>query len=134
APTPPSAPPIVTNAPQPATMAPRQAQTATPPASAPTIGAEAPQAAPAAVPAARAPAANPAAVSPGMMFLQLASARSEDAAMGEWKRITAKNGDLLGNMTPSVVVADLGERGTFYRLRAGPVADKPTADGLCASL
>ena len=125
APIPPSAPPIVTNVPQPAT-------TAVPPA--PTVVAAAPQAAPAALPATSAPVTTPAALPAGAMFLQLASARSEDAAMGEWKRITAKNGDLIGNLTPSVAVADLGERGTFYRLRAGPVADKPTADGLCASL
>ena len=54
--------------------------------------------------------------------------------MGEWKRISAKNGDLLGNLAPSVVTADLGQRGTYYRLRAGPVSDKPTADGLCSAL
>jgi hypothetical protein len=40
----------------------------------------------------------------------------------------------LAGLTPSVVKADLGEKGTFYRLRAGPVVDKPTAEGLCSSL
>ncbi len=127
--TPPAAAP-----PAPVAAAPAVPPAAVPPPPAPAVVAAAPQAAPAAVPAAPAPAATPAAVTPGAMFLQLASARSEDAAMGEWKRISGKNGDLLGNLAPSVVTADLGERGTYYRLRVGPVADKPTADGLCSAL
>jgi cell division septation protein DedD len=33
-----------------------------------------------------------------------------------------------------VVFADLGDRGQFYRLRAGPFDDIATAEGLCRSL
>ena len=54
--------------------------------------------------------------------------------MAEWKRISGKNKEILGSYAPAVTKADLGERGVFYRLRAGPLADKAAADALCASL
>lgn len=75
-----------------------------------------------------------AAVPAGTYQIQLASVLSEDAAMAEWKRISGKNKDILGAYQAAVTRADLGERGVFYRLRAGPLADKAAADALCASL
>ena len=54
--------------------------------------------------------------------------------MGEWKRISGRNADLLGNLSPTVVQADVPNRGTVYRLRAGPLADKDAADSLCLAL
>ncbi len=66
--------------------------------------------------------------------IQLASVLSEQAALAEWKRISGKHTDLLGGFMPAVTKADLGERGVFYRLRVGPLADKAAADALCASL
>jgi hypothetical protein len=33
-----------------------------------------------------------------------------------------------------VARADLGDRGTFYRLRAGPIADEAKARAICDSL
>ncbi len=105
---------------------------ASPPAAAPT------PAPPAAVPPAETQTAaavpSPATVSGPAFQIQLASVLSEDAAMAEWKRLSGKNKDLLGAYTPAVTKADLGDRGVFYRLRAGPVADKAAADALCASL
>ena len=74
------------------------------------------------------------AVSGGGFQIQLASVLSEEAAMAEWKRISGKNKDLLGALTPAVTKADLGDRGVFYRLRAGPLADKAAAVALCESL
>jgi hypothetical protein len=71
---------------------------------------------------------------PGAFQVQLASVLSEQAAMAEWGRISGKNKDLLGALKPAVTKADLGDRGVFYRLRAGPLADKAAADALCASL
>jgi hypothetical protein len=67
-------------------------------------------------------------------MVQLASAGSQDAAMGEWKRISGRNADLLGTLTPTVVQAEVPNRGTVYRLRAGPLADKDAADSLCLAL
>ncbi|MDX2144635.1 MAG: SPOR domain-containing protein [Rhodospirillaceae bacterium] len=91
---------------------------------------------PPAAPIAPAPeqvAAVPATV-PGGILVQLAASRSEEAALAEWKRVKTKHEALLGALSPTVVRADLGERGVFFRLRAGPVADKAAADALCASL
>jgi len=80
------------------------------------------------------PSPAPAAGTGPIFQIQLASVLSEQAALAEWKRISAKHTDLLGSYTPAVTQADLGERGVFYRLRAGPLADKAAADSLCASL
>lgn len=66
--------------------------------------------------------------------LQLLSSRSADEAKGAWARLRDKNGDLLGPLSPSVARANLGDRGTFYRLRAGPVASESKARSICGSL
>ena len=42
--------------------------------------------------------------------------------------------NFLGNLSLNVVRADLGPKGIFYRLRAGPLADKATARALCQVL
>jgi len=84
--------------------------------------------------AAAVPNPAPAAVAGAGFQIQLASVLSEQAALAEWKRISSKHTDLLGTYMPAVTKADLGERGVFYRLRAGPLADKAAADALCASL
>jgi len=79
--------------------------------------------------------AAPVAAAPvGAVFIQLASARSEEGAMSEWKRISGKNPDLLGGLSPSVAQAEVPDKGTFFRLRAGPVADRTAAQELCAGL
>ena len=87
-----------------------------------------------AAPASPAPETQVAAAVPGAFQIQLASVLSEEAAMAEWKRLSGKNKDILGAYKPAVIKADLGDRGVFYRLRAGPLADKAAADALCASL
>lgn len=66
--------------------------------------------------------------------LQLLSSRSAGEAKGAWERLRDKNGDLLGPLSPSVARANLGDRGTFYRLRAGPVASESRARSICDSL
>ncbi len=65
----------------------------------------------------------------------MAAERSLEGAEGEWERLRRKNSELLGNLTLSVAKAGLGpEKGVFYRLRAGPVADEAAARALCANL
>ena len=82
-----------------------------------------------------APPTPPAAEGTGPTFqIQLASVLSEEAALAEWKRIGGKHKELLGGLTPAVTRADLGDRGVFYRLRAGPLADKAAAEAMCSSL
>lgn len=70
----------------------------------------------------------------GSFLVQLAAARSEDQAMGEWNRVKGKHEQMFAGMTPSVVRADLGERGVFFRLRAGPLPDRASADAMCTAL
>jgi hypothetical protein len=92
---------------------------------------------PSQAPAAQAPRPAPtqqAAIAPipaGAARVQLAAVRSADAAQKEWARLQTANKDLLGGLTMNVVTADLGERGIYYRIQAGPAADP--AD-LCAKL
>ncbi|MSO72801.1 MAG: hypothetical protein EXQ84_04235 [Rhodospirillaceae bacterium] len=110
----------------------------TPPVAAPsaTAKAPAPEAQIAAAVPASPPPASPAPVqgTAPVFQVQLASVLSEQAALAEWGRTIGKHKDLLGGFTPAVTKADLGEKGVFYRLRAGPLADKAAADALCASL
>jgi hypothetical protein len=63
--------------------------------------------------------------------IQLASVRSEEAAVQEWNRIKRGNADLLGNLSATPVRVDLGDKGVFYRVLSGPVAD---ADRVCREL
>ncbi len=66
--------------------------------------------------------------------VQLLAARSRDAAQGAWKRLRDRHRELLGPLSPSVVRADLGGKGVFYRLRAGPLGTEAAARALCAQL
>jgi hypothetical protein len=68
---------------------------------------------------------------PGEARMQLASVRSEEAAVQEWNRLKRANSDLLGNVSVTPVRVDLGEKGVFYRVLSGPVAD---ADRVCREL
>ena len=67
--------------------------------------------------------------------VQLATVRSPERVEGEWTRLKRKHSDLLGKLDLSIVKADLGpEKGVFYRLRAGPIANEKDARALCAKL
>lgn len=67
--------------------------------------------------------------------VQLAAVRSPDQARQEWDRLRKKHPDLLEDLQLTVTKADLGsEKGIYYRLRAGPIADETAARALCAKL
>ena len=67
--------------------------------------------------------------------VQLGAVRSPQRAGQEWERLRRKHGDILRRMELSVTKADLGaEKGVFYRMRAGPIADEATARDICAQL
>jgi cell division septation protein DedD len=66
--------------------------------------------------------------------LQLGSVRSEDAARQDWERIRRKNADLLGTLSATPIRADLGEKGIYYRILTGPVADQAAAERICGEL
>ncbi|URK18636.1 SPOR domain-containing protein [Thalassospira sp. GO-4] len=74
------------------------------------------------------------AVSTNDFRIQLASVRDENGAAAEWKRLSSKNKDLLGSLQMFVQRTDLGDKGVFYRLQAGPLADATAAEKLCGDL
>ncbi|HTQ34863.1 MAG TPA: SPOR domain-containing protein [Stellaceae bacterium] len=84
-------------------------------------------------PAKLAEGAKPATNGPAVK-IQLASLRTPDEAREEWQRLKHDNADLLGKFTAVAVKADLGDRGTWYRVEAGPVGDKAAALKLCKAL
>jgi hypothetical protein len=76
----------------------------------------------------------PAAPQTGGVRVQLGSLRSAEAARDEWNRLKQANPDVLGKLTAVAVRADLGEKGIYYRIQAGPLADTTAADHLCSEL
>jgi len=70
----------------------------------------------------------------GGIWVQLASLRDEKGAASEWSRLSKKYPAALKGMEPKVDKADLGEKGIWFRLRAGPYADKAAAEQACKSL
>jgi hypothetical protein len=115
---PPPAPPAATRSPPP----PPPARAAAPPPAAPT-----PQ------PAAQTAAVSPAAGTPAARGyrVQLVALRSEQLALAEWEKLKKANPDLFNGLSPNVVRADLGEKGIYYRLQAGPLAGAAQASDLC---
>jgi hypothetical protein len=71
---------------------------------------------------------------PGGLRLQLGAVRTESQARGEWERLKHQNADLLGRLSGVAIRADLGDKGVYYRIMVGPIADPSTADRLCAGL
>ena len=66
--------------------------------------------------------------------VQFASARSEDGAESEWRKLQGRHSELLAGMNLRVVRADLGDKGVWYRARIGPFSDRAGAGTLCDSL
>jgi cell division septation protein DedD len=108
-----SAPPAV---PEPAAPAPTATAMATP--------------APAAPPAARSYSPTDSVVG---WRLQLGAVRTPDQAQKEWSRLKTAQADVLGSLPADMVRVDLGDRGIFYRIQAGPLADAD-AQSACAEL
>ena len=65
--------------------------------------------------------------------VQLASVGERSKAQPEWTRIQRRAAPLLDGLSPTIVEAAL-ERGTFWRIQAGPLADREAAAGLCGKL
>ena len=66
--------------------------------------------------------------------IQLAAVRKETAAQNEWRRLKVRHRTLLNNLELNVVKADLGTKGIYFRLRAGPIKDAESAKKLCKDL
>ena len=65
--------------------------------------------------------------------VQVSSATSENAAWDTWKKMQSAHKVLIGQR-PSVVKADLGAKGTFFRVRLGNFADQTAAKSACGKL
>lgn len=70
----------------------------------------------------------------GNFQVQLLAGRDEGEVKDAWSKLKAKNPDLLGPLSPTLARAELGDRGTFYRLRAGPLSSEAQARNLCTRL
>lgn len=65
--------------------------------------------------------------------VQIASVKSEDVAKSTWARLQSAHGDVLSNLRMQAVKVDLGDRGVWYRVQAGPL-DEKQAHSVCANL
>lgn len=70
----------------------------------------------------------------GRFRVQVASFRNSEGAETLWGALNAKHADLLSGQSYIVSSADLGEKGTFYRLYVGSFATRAAAQSLCSDL
>lgn len=66
--------------------------------------------------------------------VHLASYRSQKQADRGWSQIKRAHKALIGGLEHSIVKIRLGRKGTYYRLKAGPVANQSEAKSLCRKL
>jgi chemotaxis protein histidine kinase CheA len=89
------------------------------------------------VASAKAPDATPASgakTAPSGVRIQLISMPSEEAAWGAWKQLSGKYSSHLSGLTPVLEQADLGTKGTFYRVQAGPFTTVAAAQERCTAM
>jgi cell division protein FtsN len=67
-------------------------------------------------------------------FLQIGAFESEALAEGAWKTFQTRYAEIAAPLAQDVQRADLGQRGIWYRLRAGPFADRASAIAACERL
>lgn len=70
----------------------------------------------------------------GTYWLQLVSLKSVDAAQSAAKVFAKKHPSVLGQLDINVAKADVGAKGTFYRLQFGAFKQKADAQKACAAL
>jgi hypothetical protein len=87
---------------------------------------------PAIEPASGAAASAGAAIKPGSTYIQLASIASESAASKEWAKLQKAHSSLSG-LEYRVQRADLGAKGVFFRIQAGPMS-KDSAKSVCGAI
>ncbi len=72
-----------------------------------------------------------AAATPRGIHIWLASMKSSDEALGHWKLVQDKHGQLFKDLPPLFTKVDLGQRGTYYRVMVGPLDNREIARQLC---
>jgi hypothetical protein len=70
----------------------------------------------------------------GSVKAQLGAYRSENEALAAWSKMIKKYPDLLSGRSRVVVKADLGARGTYWRLRVPGFANALEAKSFCDKL
>lgn len=133
APAPVAASPATPAAPAPAPLAPVAATPAPPPVAVAEPPKPAPEKPVAALERPKAAPAAPAATGRGYR-LQVGAVRSAEAAKLEWERLKRLHGDVLGTLGVATERVDLGAKGIFYRIQAGPIADAAQAERDCSEL
>ncbi len=68
----------------------------------------------------------------GSTYIQLAAVKSEAEASSQWAKFKSKNPE-LGALSMRTQKADLGEKGIFYRIQAGPLSPA-NATKTCAAI
>jgi len=94
-------------------------------------------AAPAPKPAAPATPSTPVAATPvpaGASVLQIGAYKSQADADRAWSTYKTKHASLLAGYSPDVKQVDLGEKGTWFRLRIAGFPSKDVASALCDRL
>jgi hypothetical protein len=76
-------------------------------------------------------AAMPAFVANGPYVAQIAALQSESGIEAAWRRYATRAPDLFARARMDVERADLGQRGVYYRVRAGYFADRANATRFC---
>ncbi|MFZ2030454.1 MAG: SPOR domain-containing protein [Vitreimonas sp.] len=76
-------------------------------------------------------AAAPSFVASGSFVAQLAALQSEAAVQAAWTRLSSRAPNLFGQAHLDVQRADLGQRGIYFRVRAGYFADRANASRFC---
>lgn len=66
--------------------------------------------------------------------IQISAVKSMESANEEWKRQASKYPDLLGKLSLEVQKIEVQGKGTFYRVRGGPLTDQDAARKLCDDL
>jgi hypothetical protein len=79
-------------------------------------------------------AAIPPAATAGGHFVQLRASQDERRALAEINELNDKFGVVLGGVSISSRAVDLGEKGVWFRLLAGPLPSKDSATELCNKL
>jgi len=88
-----------------------------------------------AAPASPSPAGGAPVFAPNGAFLaQIASLKSADAAEAAWTRFSRRSPALFQNARKDVQQADLGERGVYFRVRAGYFASRADAAQFCGQV
>ncbi|KGE04341.1 tetratricopeptide repeat protein [Pseudohaliea rubra] len=70
----------------------------------------------------------------GLPRLRLAAYREAANAERGWRTLLARHEDVLGGLRHELMPVELGERGSFLRLEAGPFASLAEARAACAAI